>query len=231
MRNIARLAAFDVLAPLVTVTALAAVGLVLAWPKWWVAVFAVLCLLIAEAVAVNFLLLRRDGVTAGTDDEGPGLRLAITTLTTVAVAAAVAVGYTHWTRPDRTFAADQTQVVAAATEVAEATATFDPADPLAGVSKAATGMTPDTAKTFRAGYSGTTAALAKKKVSQQGHVVSAGVQSLLPDTATVLMVLRLTQNAPGKAAVEGTAGLLMSLTKDDGRWLVADIAPLQRGSA
>ena len=70
MRNIARLVAFDVLAPLVTVAALAAIGIVLMWPKWWVAVFAALCVLIAQAAALNFFLLRRDGVTVGTDDDG-----------------------------------------------------------------------------------------------------------------------------------------------------------------
>ncbi|BBZ65361.1 membrane protein [Mycolicibacterium insubricum] len=231
MRNIARLVAFDVLAPLVTVAALAAIGIVLMWPKWWVAVFAALCVLIAQAAALNFFLLRRDGVTVGTDDDGPGLRLAVTALMAVVVIAAATVGYTQWTRPDRTFDADRSQAVQVATQVAEATATFSPSDPLAGIEKAAAMMTADTAKSFRTSYAGTTAELAKNKVSQQGQVESAGIQALVPNAATVLVVLRLTQSTPGKAATQGAAGLLMSMTKDDGRWLVADIAPLQRGAA
>ena len=147
------------------------------------------------------------------------------------VTAAATVGYTQWTRPDSTFDADRSQAVQVATQVAEATATFSPSDPLAGIEKAAAMMTADTAKSFRTSYAGTTAELAKNKVSQQGQVESAGIQALVPNAATVLVVLRLTQSTPGKAATQGAAGLLMSMTKDDGRWLVADIAPLQRGAA
>ena len=47
------------------------------WPLWWVSLASVLCLLIVEGVIVNIVLARRDGVTVGTDDDGPGLRLAV----------------------------------------------------------------------------------------------------------------------------------------------------------
>ena len=47
-------------------------------------------------------------------------------------------------------------------------------------------MTADTAKSFRTSYAGTTAELAKNKVSQQGQVESAGIQALVPNAATVL---------------------------------------------
>ena len=46
MRNLARVLAFDVAAPLAAVAALLAIGVVLGWPLWWVAVCSVLCLLI-----------------------------------------------------------------------------------------------------------------------------------------------------------------------------------------
>ncbi|MCH2220804.1 MAG: hypothetical protein MK097_10855, partial [Dechloromonas sp.] len=87
MRNAWRLAAFDVLAPLAALVALFGIGAVLDWPRWWVAVAAALALLIVEGVAINFWLLRRDRVTVGTDDDAPGLRLAVAFLAAVALCA------------------------------------------------------------------------------------------------------------------------------------------------
>lgn len=77
MRNAWRLVVFDVLAPLATIAALAAIGVLLGWPLWWVSTCSVLVLLVVEGVAINFWLLRRDSVTVGTDDDAPGLRLAV----------------------------------------------------------------------------------------------------------------------------------------------------------
>ena len=77
------------------------IGIAMAWPLWWVSVASVLCLLSSKACIVNVVLARRDGVTVGTDDDGPGLRLAVVGLATAALAAAVVVGYTQWTVPDR----------------------------------------------------------------------------------------------------------------------------------
>ena len=101
MRNAWRVLAFYVAAPLAAIAALLAIGVVLVWPLWWVSLCSVLVLLIVEGVAVNVWLLRRDSVTVGTDDNAPGLRLAIVGLCAVAVIAAVLTGYTHWTLSDR----------------------------------------------------------------------------------------------------------------------------------
>ena len=60
MRNAWRVLAFDVAAPLAAIAALLAIGVVLAWPAWWVSMCSVLVLLIVEGVAVNVFLLRRD---------------------------------------------------------------------------------------------------------------------------------------------------------------------------
>ena len=89
MRNRWRVLAFDVLAPVAPIAALVYIGIALAWPLWWVSVCSVLCLLIVEGVIVNFVLARRDGVTVGTDDDGPGLRLAVVGMATVALVAGV----------------------------------------------------------------------------------------------------------------------------------------------
>ena len=82
MRNAWRVLAFDVAAPLAAIAALLAIGVVLAWPAWWVSLCSVLVLLIVEGVAVNVFLLRRDSVTVGTDDDAPALRLAVVALCT-----------------------------------------------------------------------------------------------------------------------------------------------------
>ncbi len=88
MRNAWRLVVFDVLAPLATIAALAAIGVLLGWPLWWVSTCSVLVLLVVEGVAINFWLLRRDSVTVGTDDDAPGLRLAVVFLCAAAISAA-----------------------------------------------------------------------------------------------------------------------------------------------
>ena len=94
MRNRWRVLAFDILAPVAAIAGLVYIGIALAWPLWWVSVCSVLCLLVVEGVVVNFALARRDGVTVGTDDDGPGLRLAVAAVATAALVAAVFVGYT-----------------------------------------------------------------------------------------------------------------------------------------
>ncbi|MGH8445268.1 MAG: hypothetical protein ACREVL_08370, partial [Solimonas sp.] len=75
-------------------------GVILRWPTWWVVVCTAACLLIAQGVAVNAYLARRDSVTVGTDDDGPALRTAVVALATASVLAVAMVGYRHWTVPD-----------------------------------------------------------------------------------------------------------------------------------
>ena len=136
MRNRLRVLAIDLLAPIGTVAALVYVGVALSWPVWWVAVCSVLCVLVVEGMIVNFALARRDAVTVGTDDDGPGLRLAVVGTATAAMAAATVVGYTQWTLPDRALRADSAEVTGIASSVAEASATFTPQNPTAAIDRA-----------------------------------------------------------------------------------------------
>ena len=142
MRNRLRVLAFDIAAPLAAIAALIYIGIAMAWPLWWVSLASVLCLLIVEGVIVNAVLARRDGVTVGTDDDGPGLRLAVVGMATVALVAAVVVGYTKWTVPDRNLRNDSAEVVGIASSVAEASATFTPSSPTAAIDRATEMMTP-----------------------------------------------------------------------------------------
>lgn len=174
MRNMLRVAVFDVLAPVAAIAGLLYIGMALGWPLWWVSACSVLCLLIVEGVIVNVALMRRDGVTVGTDDDGPGLRLAVMGLATVALVAAVAVGYQRWTVPDRAFTADSAEVVRIASSVSEATATFSPQSPTASIDRAAAQMVPERAQAFKDEFAGVAKELTSKNVSAQASTVSAG---------------------------------------------------------
>lgn len=226
MRNRLRVLAFDIAAPVGAIAALVFLGVALGWPLWWVSVCSILCLLIVQGVVVNLVLARRDGVTVGTDDDGPGLRLAVVGVATVALVAAVAVGYLRWTVPDRTFDGDRDQVVRIASSVAEATATFTPQSPTASIDRAAGQMEPERAEAFKSEFAPVAKDLTDRNVSAQAATISAGVEALGPQAASVAVVLRGTQSAPGKPTDNAVLALRVTLTKTDGRWLVDNVTPL-----
>jgi len=226
MRNRWRVLAFDILAPAGAVGALVFIGVALAWPLWWVSVCTVLCLLIVEGVVVNFALARRDRVTVGTDDDGPGLRLAVVALATVALVAGVLVGYWHWTVPDRTLHNDSTEVVGIASSVSEASATFTPQSPTASIDRATAMMSSKSAVAFKNEFANVAKDLTSKNISAQASTVSAGIEAIGPDAASVAVILRATQSTPGKPSDTAVLALRVALTKTDGRWLVDDVSPI-----
>ncbi len=226
MRNAWRLAAFDILAPLVAIAALVMIGFILGWPWWWISACSVLVLLVLEGVAVNFWLFRRDAVTVGTDDEAPGLRLAVVFLCTAALVAAVLTGYTHWTSPDRDFNRDSRRVVAIATGMAEAVASFSPGAPNASADRAAAMMVPERVAEFKAQYAKSSADLVQHKITAQADPLSAGVEALGPSAASVAVILRVTQNSPGQPPSQAAPALRVSLTKRGNDWLVLDVVPI-----
>jgi hypothetical protein len=226
MRNLWRLLTFDVAAPVGAIAALVTIGVVLSWRMWWVSLCSVLVLLIIEGVVINFMLLRRDSVTVGTDDDAPGLRLAVVGLCTVAIVAAAATAYHHWTVPDRQLKRDSTEVVRIATGMAEATATFSPQDPTASADRAAAMMVPEQSGPFKDQFLKSTADLAHRNVTAQGQTLSAGVEALGPSAASVAVIVRGTQNVPGEAPSRAVLALRVTLTKNSGRWQVFDVSPI-----
>jgi hypothetical protein len=227
MRNIWRLFAFDIVAPLAAIAALLAIGVVLGWPLWWVSACSVLVLLIVQAVLINFWLLRRDSVSVGTDDDAPGLRLAVASLCTAALAVAVLTGYTHWTWADRDFSNDSRQVVQIATGMAEAMASFSPTAPTGSIDRAATMVVPEHAAAFKEQYTKSGAELAAHNVTAQAATAAAGVEALGPAVASVAVILRVTQNAPGQPPSQAAPALRVTLTKRGDAWLVADVLPIR----
>ncbi|MCV7371481.1 hypothetical protein H5P33_01980 [Mycolicibacterium arabiense] len=226
MRNPLRVVLFDVLAPLAALAALIYVGMALAWPLWWVSVCSVLCLLIVQAMVVDYVLYRRDGVTVGTDDEGPGLRLAVVGIAAAALIAAVVVGYAQWTVPYRAMRADVDEVVGIASSVAEASATFTPQDPNASIDRAAGLMTPERAETYRNEFAAVARELTSKNISGQAETISAGVEAIGPAVASVAVVMRGTQNAPNKKPDVAVYALRITLSKDGDDWKVVDVTPI-----
>lgn len=226
MRNIFRLLAFDIVAPLAAVAALLAIGVVLGWPLWWVSACSVLVLLIVEGIGVNFWLLRRDSVSVGTDDDAPGLRLAVVFLCVAALCAAVLTGFTHWTRPDRDFTNDSREVVRVATGMAEAMASFTPSAPTSSIDRAAAMMVPDQVGAFRDQYTKSSADLAQHNVTAQAATLSAGVEALGPAAASVAVILRVTQNEPGHPPSHAAPALRVTLSKRDNTWLVTNVSPV-----
>lgn len=226
MRNAWRLATFDILAPLAAITALAAIGAVLGWPRWWVATGTALALLIVQGVTINFWLLHRDKVSVGTDDDAPGLRLAVVFLSTTAMAAAVLTGYTHWTNEDSEFKRDSVAVVQVASGVAEAVASFSPTAPAASIDRAAALMVPERANKFKEEFTKTSADLAQRKVSAQAQTLAAGIEAIGPSAASVAVIMRVTQNVPGQPTSQAAPAVRVTLTKRGSDWLASDVVPI-----
>lgn len=226
MRNIWRLLAFDIVAPMAAIAALLTIGVVLGWPLWWVSACSVLVLLIVEGVGVNLWLLRRDSVSVGTDDDAPGLRLALAFLCTAALSAAVLTGYTHWTQSDRDFTNDTRKVVQIATGMAEAMASFSPSAPTGSIDRATAMIVPEHAAAFKEQYTKSSAELAQHNVTAQVATLGAGVEALGPFAASVAVILRVTQTAPGQPASQAAPALRVTLTKRGSDWLVSDVLPI-----
>jgi hypothetical protein len=226
VRNIWRVLAFDVAAPLAAVAALLTIGIVLSWPLWWVSVSSVLVLLIAEGIVVNFWLLHRDSVTVGTDDDAPWLRLGVVGLCAVALVAAVLTGYTHWTLPDRELKADSAEAVRIASGMAEATATFSPQQPTASLDRAAALMVPEQATAFKDQLAKATADLVHRNVAADASTLEAGVEAIGPSAASVAVILRANQSAAGQPPSHTVLALRVALTKQNDRWLVLGVSPI-----
>lgn len=221
-----RIAAFDVAAPLAAIGGLVLVGLTLDWPIWYVSVCSLLVLLIVEGMAVNFLLLRRDSITVGTDNDRPGLRLGVVGLATAALVASSVLGYLRWTEPDRALKADSIAAVKSAVGAAEAAATVSPSNPDASIDKAASFMVPDRVNAFREGIGRTVADMASHNIAVDAKMLSAGVEALGPSAARVAVVLRSVQSVAEDQVKQSVVTVRVTLTKRDDRWLVVEISPI-----
>lgn len=227
MRNLWRMLAFDIAAPLAAIGGLVMVGVVLRWPAWWISACSVLILLIVEGVVVNFVRLRRESVTVGTDDAGPRLRLAVAALCLAALVAAVVLGYTRWTIPDRDFERDSAEVVQIAADVAQETATVNASSPTASIDKAVQRVAPEQAQAFKERFEKIATNLASHNVNIEASVITAGVEALGQNGAKVAVVLHSTQSTWDQPPKTSVVPARVTLRKENDRWLVLDVSPIQ----
>ncbi|ORV51012.1 hypothetical protein AWC02_03530 [Mycolicibacter engbaekii] len=225
-RTLWRVLAVDIAAPLGAIGGLLLVGLSLDWPVWYVSLCSVLVLLIVEGMVVNFLLLRRDAVTVGTDNERPGLRFGVVGLAAAALIAAAVLGYLRWTVPDRDLEADAGEAVKTAVAMAEAAATVAPANPDASIDKAATYMVPDRVSAFRESIGRTATEMANRNIAVDAQTLSAGVEALGPSAARVAVVMRSVQTVANQQVKQSVVPVRVTLTKRGGQWLVLEMSPI-----
>ena len=224
VRNRLRVLAFDIAAPLAAIAALIYIGMAMGWPLWWVSLASVLCLLIVEGVIVNVVLARRDGVTVGTDDDGPG-------------AAAGGRRACH-RRVGRRGGGRLHAVDGAGPRPARRQRRGGRASPAAWPRRArrshrrarrrrSTGrqalMTPDRAEKYKNEFTAVAKQLTSKNVSAQASTISAGVEAIGPQDASVAVIMRGTQSVPGKPPDVAVLALRVTLSKDGDRWLVDDV--------
>lgn len=221
-----RVVAVDIAAPLAAVGGLLLAGLTLDWPVWYVSLCSVLILLIVEGMVVNFVLLRRDAVTVGTDNERPGLRFGVVGLAAAALIAAAVLGYLRWTVPDRDLEVDSGEAVKTAVAMAEAAATVSPANPDASIEKAATYMVPDRVNAFRESIGRTATDMANRNIAVEAQTLSAGVEALGPSAARVAVVMRSVQTVANQQVKQSVVPVRVTLTKRGGQWLVLEMSPI-----
>ncbi len=138
----------------------------------------------------------------------------------------MAIGYTKWTVPDRNLHDDSAEVLGIASSVAEASATFTPSSPTAAIDRATELMSPDRAQKYKTEFAAVAQQLTKKNVSASASTISAGVEAIGPQNASVAVVMRGTQNVPGQPPDIAVLALRITLSKDGGRWLVDDVTPI-----
>jgi hypothetical protein len=140
--------------------------------------------------------------------------------------AGVTVGYLRWTVPERDLRNNSAEVVGIASSTAEASATFSPQSPTATIDRVTSTMSPKSAEAFKNEFAKVAKDLTSRNVSAQASTVSAGVEAIGPDAASVAVILRATQSTPGKPQDTAVLALRIALSKQDGRWLVDDVSPI-----
>ena len=93
---------------------------------------------------------------------------------------------------------DSAEVVGIASSISEASATFTPQSPTASIDRATAMMSPKSAEAFKNEFANVAKDLTSKNISAQASTVSAGIEAIGPDAASVAVILRAMQSTPGK---------------------------------
>jgi hypothetical protein len=87
-------------------------------------------------------------------------------------------------------------------------------------------MSPKSAEAFKNDFANVAKDLTSKNISAQASTVSAGIEAIGPGAASVAVILRATQSTPGKPSDTAVLALRVTLSKDDGHWLVDNVSPI-----
>ena len=147
-------------------------------------------------------------------------------VTTAALATAAVVGYVRWTLPDRAFTRDAAEVVGIASDVAEATGTFSPGDPVSAIDRARVHDGAGGADAFKAQFASTAADCGEAEGQRPGadHLSRPG--GLGSSAASVTVIMRGTQVETRTEARQCRAGIAGGAVKLDDGWKVVDVSPI-----
>jgi len=87
-------------------------------------------------------------------------------------------------------------------------------------------MSPKSAEAFKNEFANVAKDLTSKNISAQAGTVSAGIEAIGPDAASVAVILRATQSTPGMPSDTAVLALRVQLSKTKGHWLVDDVSPI-----
>ena len=87
-------------------------------------------------------------------------------------------------------------------------------------------MVPERAETFKAEFGKSAADLARRKARATAQTISAGIEALGPSAASVAVLMRASQNAPGEQPSAVVLALRVALSKQDDGWKVVDLIPI-----
>ena len=87
-------------------------------------------------------------------------------------------------------------------------------------------MSPASAERFKSEFATVAKDLGARNVSAQARTVSAGVEAIGPEAASVAVILRGTQSTPGQQPDTAVLALRVAMSKTDGRWVVEDVSPI-----
>jgi hypothetical protein len=87
-------------------------------------------------------------------------------------------------------------------------------------------MAPERADAFKDQLTKAAADLEKRQVTAQGKVISAGLEALGSDAASVAVIVRGSQSTPGQPPTYSVLSLRVAMVQKDGHWLVTDVSPI-----
>lgn len=155
----------------------------------------------------------------------------VAALAAAVLLAAALAGSVYWAvyRPDQlTDTAAREQVLEIAREGTEALLSYSPENVDKNVADAKSRLTGDFLQRYSQFADGVVVPAAKERgVKTEANVARAAVSAISPDSAQVLaFVNQVTTSRERPTPALATSSVMMTLVRDDGRWLIAEFNPI-----